>query len=179
MPSILIRQAVPDDAAIVLAMMHQLLDEPHLNLSRETFQLSLEDEREFLRRIVASTSDVYFVALDGEQAVGNIWMRGSIVPARAHCAEVGISVVPSHRSRGIGLRLLGAGLAWARERGLRRVELKVYAENEGARRLYERVGFQIEGQHRDLFHKGGRFSDALSMALIFDAPSAASTCAGA
>lgn len=175
MSSILIRQAVPDDAARVLAMMHQLLDEPHLNLSRETFQLSLEDEREFLRRIVASASDVYFVALDGEQAVGNIWMRGGAAPARAHCAEVGIAVVPSHRGCGIGSRLLEAGLLWARERGLKRVELKVHEENVGARRLYERLGFEVEGRHRALIQKGGRFCDALSMALIFDAPAAAST----
>lgn len=172
MPLIRIRQAVPEDAALVLAMMHQLLDEPHLNLSRETFQLSLDDEREFLRRIVLSTSDVYFVALEGrgerERAVGNIWMRGSIVPARAHAAEVGIAVVPSHRGCGIGSRLLEAGLGWARGRGLQRVELKVHAENEGARRLYERFGFEIEGRHRALFQKQGRLMDALSMALLLD-----------
>lgn len=175
MPLILIRQAVADDAEIVLAMMHQLLDEPHLNLSRETFRLSVQQEREFLQRIVRGGSEVYFIALDGPNAVGNIWMRGSIVPARAHAVELGISVVPSHRGRGIGTRLLQAGLRWARSRGLRRVELTVHSENEGAKRLYERVGFVVEGRHRSMFHKAGRFADAFSMALILDAEASAST----
>jgi len=178
MPPILIRQAVADDAALVLAMMHQLLDEPYLNISRETFQLNVEQEREFLERVVRGGSDAYFVALDGEAAVGNIWMRGSLDLACAHRASIGISVVPSHRGRGIGSRLIEQGLRWARKRGLRRVELTVHAENHAARRLYERFGFVVEGRHRALFHKAGRLSDAFSMALLLEAEDAQGAPAG-
>ncbi len=44
MPSPLVRQAVPEDAALVLAMMQLLPDEPHLNLPREAFSSTLEVE---------------------------------------------------------------------------------------------------------------------------------------
>ncbi len=95
-------------------------------------------------------------------------MRGGPAPERAHCAGVGIAVVPSHRSRGIGSDLLRCGLRWAKDRGLKRVELMVYAENVGAMRLYERLGFEVEGRHRAMIHKGGRLIDAFSMAVILD-----------
>jgi RimJ/RimL family protein N-acetyltransferase len=161
-----IREATPDDAARVLEMLEQLLDEPYLNLSRATFALTLDEERAFLERMAHSERDAYFIALDASgAAVGNIGMHGEGARTRAHCARLGISVVPTHRSRGVGSRLLDRGISWARERGLRRIELSVHTGNAGAIGLYERFGFNTEGRHRGMFQKNGAFVDAISMAL--------------
>jgi GNAT superfamily N-acetyltransferase len=53
----------------------------------------------------------------------------------------GMGVVPDLRRRGIGELLLRDVLDAARGLGLRRVTLEVLEQNEGARRLYERLGF--------------------------------------
>jgi GNAT superfamily N-acetyltransferase len=53
----------------------------------------------------------------------------------------GMGVVPDHRRRGIGVLLMRDVLDAARGLGLRRVTLEVLEQNEGARRLYERLGF--------------------------------------
>lgn len=173
MSSILIRQAVPDDATLVLAMMRQLLDEPHLNLSRETFHITLEEEHAFLERVSSSPNDAYLIALGGEaedeRAIGNIWVRGGFAAVRAHVVDLGVSVVPTHQGRGVGSRLIEAGLGWARERGdIVRVELSVDEDNAGAIRLYERFGFVIEGRHHAMFRRRGQLIDTLSMALFLD-----------
>ena len=165
MPPIHIRQATPDDALHVLAMLNQLLDEPHLNLSRETFSFTPSQQRDFLQRMEQSERDAYLIALDGDEAVGNLGMHGEAAPTRAHCARLGISVVPSHRNRGVGSALIQAGLEWAREREIVRVELFVDEANTGAIRLYERFGFVVEGRHLGMVRRHGRFVDALSMAL--------------
>ncbi|WP_439660765.1 GNAT family N-acetyltransferase [Lentzea sp. HUAS TT2] len=47
----------------------------------------------------------------------------------------------SHRGRGIGEALVKAVLAWAVEEGWKVVRLRVYDDNEPARRLYKRLGF--------------------------------------
>ncbi|GGN14829.1 N-acetyltransferase [Lentzea pudingi] len=47
----------------------------------------------------------------------------------------------SHRGRGVGEALVKAVLAWAAEEGWKVVRLRVYDDNEPARRLYERLGF--------------------------------------
>lgn len=46
------------------------------------------------------------------------------------------------RSAGIGARLLDAAIAWLRERGMPRVVLGTAAQNDAARRLFERRGFR-------------------------------------
>jgi GNAT superfamily N-acetyltransferase len=52
-------------------------------------------------------------------------------------------LVPEARGIGLGRRLLEMALAYARDRGFRRVFLWSFAELVGARRLYERAGFRI------------------------------------
>lgn len=52
-----------------------------------------------------------------------------------------IAVVPEHRGVGLGHSLLEALLDEARARGGDRVFLEVRADNEAARRLYEKFGF--------------------------------------
>jgi len=54
----------------------------------------------------------------------------------------GIAVDPSVRGQGIGTRLLEAIEAHAREQHLSRIRLDVIDTNPGARRLYERFGFE-------------------------------------
>jgi len=53
-----------------------------------------------------------------------------------------IGVVPSHRGFGLGSCLIEQALAGFRGHGLRRAFLEVTAENSGAVRLYQRLGFR-------------------------------------
>lgn len=57
-----------------------------------------------------------------------------------------IAVLEDHRGQGVGARLLEAGEAWAREQGLARMSLEVLEENP-ARRLYEREGFEAKSTY--------------------------------
>jgi len=59
--------------------------------------------------------------------------------------------------------LLGYGFA---DLGLHRVSLQVFAFNEPAQRVYEKVGFVREGCFRDAYYRGGAFHDAIIMALL-------------
>jgi GNAT superfamily N-acetyltransferase len=52
-----------------------------------------------------------------------------------------LGVVPEHRDRGLGAALLVKALDGFRRAGLRRAFLEVTAQNEGAVRLYRRLGF--------------------------------------
>jgi ribosomal-protein-alanine N-acetyltransferase len=54
-----------------------------------------------------------------------------------------VAMRPPFRGQGIGTRLLEHVLAEGRRLGARRATLEVRASNEGARRLYERLGFQV------------------------------------
>jgi RimJ/RimL family protein N-acetyltransferase len=51
---------------------------------------------------------------------------------------------------------------------LERIELDVYADNERARRSYEKAGFQVEGTLRHGHFVDGEFMDVLRMSLLRD-----------
>jgi len=62
-----------------------------------------------------------------------------------------IAIRPSYRGQGIGTALLQHVLAEARALGARRATLEVRASNEGARRLYERLGFYVAATRRNYY----------------------------
>jgi ribosomal protein S18 acetylase RimI-like enzyme len=53
-----------------------------------------------------------------------------------------LGVTPEHRGRGLGTLLMNRALQGFREAGLRRAFLEVTAQNDGAIRLYQRIGFE-------------------------------------
>ena len=62
-----------------------------------------------------------------------------------------IAIRPGFRAQGIGTALLQQVLAEGRQLGARRATLEVRSSNEGARRLYERMGFYVAGIRRDYY----------------------------
>jgi ribosomal-protein-alanine N-acetyltransferase len=62
-----------------------------------------------------------------------------------------IVVASSCRRRGVGSRLLGDLLGRARSREARNLFLEVRESNEAALRLYEKIGFSVEGRRKDYY----------------------------
>jgi ribosomal-protein-alanine N-acetyltransferase len=63
-------------------------------------------------------------------------------------------VDPSHRTRGIGTRLMLAVARAGLEAGAEHLTLEVRTTNESAIRLYERFGFQAIGVRRNYYRDG-------------------------
>ena len=108
-----------------------------------------------------------FVALDGDRVVG--WC--DISPERhegfEHSGRLGMGVLRAYRGRGIGTRLIVAAMDAARERGLERIELEVFASNQPAIGLYKKMGFVVEGIKKKARKLDGRYEDILCMARLF------------
>jgi ribosomal protein S18 acetylase RimI-like enzyme len=108
-----------------------------------------------------------FAAWQGTQIVGwadaiPLWADGL-----RHRAQFGIGVRREWRGQGLGRRLGEAVLAAVRAKGdIARVDLEVRADNGAAVRLYERLGFVLEGRRaRGLCHRGV-FFETVEMGLI-------------
>ncbi|MGW3284712.1 GNAT family N-acetyltransferase [Streptomyces sp. NPDC001002] len=74
---------------------------------------------------------------------------------------------PRGRGRGIGTEatrlIVGHGFE---QLGLHRVELEVYGTNHRAIRVYEKVGFVVEGVRREASLRDGEWVDAILMGLL-------------
>lgn len=62
--------------------------------------------------------------------------------AHRYGAIQNVGITPSHRGRGVGTALIYAALTGFQQMGLTRVYLEVTAQNDGAVRLYKRLGFR-------------------------------------
>ena len=124
-----------------------------------------------------SPSDV-LVAVVGDEVVGYAALgRPTPLAANAHVLELhGLAVSPAHRRRGIARHLLAAAGEEAKRRGARKLRLRVFATNAGARALYDSAGFVVEGVLREEFLVEGVYVDDVLMArdLVTDAPAARS-----
>lgn len=87
------------------------------------------------------------------------------LPENAHVLQVqGLAVDPSVRRRGVAGALLTAAERHARERGARKLSLRVLSSNQAATRLYEKLGFRREGVLREEFCINGAYVDDVIMA---------------
>ena len=110
--------------------------------------------------------EVHLVAeLDG-RVVGYVKLKPPTrLPENAHVIQVqGIAVHPDARGHGAAAGLLDAAEKELRERGIRKLTLRVLSTNAAAIRLYERQGFTREGALLEEFRINGRYVDDVMMA---------------
>ena len=73
------------------------------------------------------------------------------------------------RGKGYGTDATRALLRYAfEEAGLRRIELEVFSFNTSAIRLYEKIGFRMEGTRRQALFREGAWHDEHIMAILRD-----------
>ncbi len=107
-----------------------------------------------------------FVALADGDVVGWCDIQRQPFPTHAHRGRLGMGILPEHRRRGLGLRLIRRTLDEAFAKRFVRIELSVRADNLDAMRLYEKVGFVVEGVLSDAVFVDGEYHDAIAMALV-------------
>ena len=159
-----IRPITPADAAGYNRALDSVArEQKFLRLTRAP---SLDSSKDFIADNI-SGANPHFVAVDEDVVVGWCDICRSDAARSEHVGELGMGLIATHRSRGIGPLLLEATLAAARPH-FRRVELQVYETNLAAIRLYEKAGFTHEGRRRRAIHLDGLDRDILIMAMLFE-----------
>ena len=114
-------------------------------------------------RAASWTIDGTLVAVAGTEVVGSLHLDQS----RFGFGEIGMAVAREWRGRGVGSALLAAAIEWARERGLHKLSLGVFAHNAAAIALYRKFGFVDEGRHVKQYRRAsGELWDSVDMGLL-------------
>ena len=84
-------------------------------------------------------------------------------------AQLTIVVHPGHTGQGYGRRLMEHAISWARQSPtIEKIELRVRSTNPRARRLYESLGFEVEGILTKRIKLSERYADDICMGLFVD-----------
>ena len=125
-----------------------------LQTAQKRLQAMAEEERSFM---LAAFLDGELV---GNCGVNQIADRFKI----RHRAELGISIKKKAWGLGLGTILVERALQQAKENGFTQVELGVFSDNDRARHLYQKLGFQEMGCIPNAFYlKDGTYRDEVQM----------------
>jgi RimJ/RimL family protein N-acetyltransferase len=113
--------------------------------------------------------DIRLVATENSRIVGWCDVEVQSHEGFEHSGKLGTGVLMGYRGQGIGTQLVERALHEARNQGLERVELEVYASNARAIHLYQKFDFRVEGQKRRARKLNGEYDDILIMAILFNA----------
>jgi RimJ/RimL family protein N-acetyltransferase len=130
--------------------------------------LSMAEEEQWYERSRqdASTRD-FAVVFEGRHVGGCGFCN---IDHRNAKAEVGLLIgVRELWDQGLGFDVLSTLVRYGFEQmNLHRISLRVFAANERAVHLYEKIGFRHEGRWRDAEFRHGRYHDMLWMSLLRD-----------
>jgi ribosomal protein S18 acetylase RimI-like enzyme len=106
--------------------------------------LSHDVRQDLIRGLRQHPTTIIFLADEEDQAIGVAvcFLGFSTFAARPLINIHDLAVLPSHRGKGIGRRLLEEVERRARALGCCKITLEVREDNHRARRIYETVGFE-------------------------------------
>lgn len=125
----------------------------------------LESCRAWVEQGLRAGNPHYVAVCDG-RVIGWCDITRNLLVGFTHSSRLGMGVLAEYRRRGIGERLMAAALERAREIGIERVELGVFASNVAAKALYAKVGFVTEGVKRGARCLDGIYDDLVEMAIF-------------
>jgi RimJ/RimL family protein N-acetyltransferase len=156
MPQFIVRPASIADArpmaelfAAVAEERTGIASEPPIDVEQRTAQFTVS---------IAES----MVAVAGGQIVGMIQTEVS----RHGYGELGMLVDRDWRGCGVGSALLQATIDWARDHGLHKLSLEVFAHNAAGIALYRKCGFVEEGHRVKHYRRAsGELWDSIVMGL--------------
>ena len=168
------KEVILRDGSKVLISRYRVEDfeklvEMYASLSRETLKWGAPPyDREVLQQWTQDLKNkLILVAHFEKRIIGHCMANISQRPRSKGTAQFVIYVHQDFQNKGLGTVMTSMAVRLARERGLHRIGLRVVAENKKAIRVYEKVGFRIEGIEREAYYgENGKYHDMVVMGLL-------------
>ncbi|MCD6550708.1 GNAT family protein [Thermotoga sp.] len=132
------------------------------------FPLRREDEEKWYQNLDGFSTKSYSFAIEtlstreyiGGCGINNIDWKNSI-------AEVGIFLGRPYWNKGYGTDAMKVLVRFIfNEMNINKIKLGVYSFNKRAMRVYEKVGFKVEGVLREELYREGKYHDVYVMGIL-------------
>lgn len=155
---VILRSAEEGDGGDLIRFMKVTAGETEFLIREpEEFQMSLEEERQFIRSCMENPGALMLLGFVDNRHVGNCSVMG-IGPYRryGHRCQMAVALYKEYWGAGIGKLMMEKALSAAEAMGYEQAELEVISHNTGAVRLYRKLGFQEYGRFpRNMKYRDG------------------------
>jgi RimJ/RimL family protein N-acetyltransferase len=103
-----------------------------------------------------------------ETPIGSIYLTAPR-PGQEHHRNsfISLDILAAYQNKGYGSEAINWVLEWGFQiAGLHRIGIDTFSYNEGARRLYPKLGFVLEGRSRESLWYAGKWHDYLSFSML-------------
>jgi RimJ/RimL family protein N-acetyltransferase len=157
MAQLVVRPASVDDARATAELFAAVAEERDAIATEPP--VDVEERTALFARTAAET----VVAVADGRVIGMLHVDVS----RHGFGEFGMLVDRDWRGRGAGSALVQATVEWARDHGLHKLSLEVFAHNSAAIALYRKYGFMEEGRRIKQYRRdSGELWDSIVMGLL-------------
>lgn len=148
---VLVRNAVPEDAAAIIELMKDVFDEKEYHLSvTEDFKVTDEEQQKWIQKFLDDPGKLMLVAEMDSKLVAIVEFDNDYRQRLKHQGTVWISIASDMRDKDLGTVLAFHGWQWAEKTPLiERVYMHVLATNERSLALCRKMGFVEEARLRD------------------------------
>jgi ribosomal protein S18 acetylase RimI-like enzyme len=159
-----IRRATPEDAEFISAIWEVVCAERVYTAVNHPF--TPQQERDYIASL--SGREGVFLAKVDNRVVGfqslDLWAK--YTDSFDHVGVMGTIILPAWRRQGIGYRLAGHVLDFARANGYEKIVVYVRAGNAGAQAFYRSLGFVPKGVLARQVKIDGQYEDEVFMELF-------------
>lgn len=166
---LIIREAETEDARAFIHLQETIYSETDFMLYGKSEQKqSVQGIRKRLEEWKQSRNSNLFLAIMNGEYAGYLVIIGGPSPRASHRASVVIGVKQAFSNKGIASTLMYHGENWAKNVGIEKLELTVIKENIIAQKLYNKLGFELEGTRKNALRIHGQYVDEYYMGKMID-----------
>jgi RimJ/RimL family protein N-acetyltransferase len=154
------------------AQLYQNLRLSALKINPEAFGSTYEKEFKFtlgtVKERLQPTNDKFTLGVfDDRKLVGIVTFMRETSAKTAHKGNIyGMFILPEKRGQDLGKSLLLELISKAKDcNGLEQLNLTVVSDNEPAKKLYKRIGFEVYGVEKNALKFNGNYFDEDLMVL--------------
>jgi RimJ/RimL family protein N-acetyltransferase len=154
------------------AQLYQNLRLSALKINPEAFGSTYEKEVKFtlgtVKERLQPTNDKFTLGVfDDRKLVGIVTFMRETSAKTAHKGNIyGMFILPEKRGQDLGKSLLLELISKAKDcNGLEQLNLTVVSDNEPAKKLYKRIGFEVYGVEKNALKFNGNYFDEDLMVL--------------
>lgn len=155
--------------AEALSELRLTIDGETENLDREKGEASI-DTSGFKQLIIMDAGkprNLFLVAIAHERIVAFSRCEGIYLSRFSHKVKFGVCVLRDFWRYGIGKNLMKKSISWADAIGIKKISMNVIETNKNAIKLYENLGFEIEGiLKNDKILSDGKYYNTIMMGRL-------------
>ncbi|SMQ79580.1 Protein N-acetyltransferase, RimJ/RimL family [Bacillus sp. OV166] len=163
-----IRSAIENDAKNLSELRLQIDGETE-NLDREKGEAYIDELgfKQIIKEDTESNSNLFLVVEVNDRIVGFSRCEGNKLIRFSHKVEFGVCVLKDYWGFGIGKNLLKESVHWADLNNIKKIILNVLETNVNAIKLYEKLGFEVEGiLKKDKKLSDGKYYNTIMMGRV-------------